>query len=61
MNLMWFLRMSNWVRNPPSLRKVLFIGAILGACLVLVGIEYFWGWPDWLTLEGKGRVRVLKP
>ena len=47
----WFLRMSQWARNPPSLRQALMIAAIVLVGLGLAGIEWIWGWPDWLTVN----------
>ena len=57
MNPRWLLRMARWARNPPSEGRVKFVFAIIAICLALVAIEYFFGWPDWLTphrLTGRG-------
>jgi len=51
MNPIWFLRMAKWARNPPSEGRVKFVLAIIAVCLVLVGIEFFFGWPEWLRLN----------
>jgi hypothetical protein len=59
MNYIWFLRMARWARNPPSWGRVKFVLGIILACLLLFGYEYFFGWPDWLTLEGGGRAHRL--
>ncbi|MEL7212064.1 MAG: hypothetical protein AAGK92_05340 [Pseudomonadota bacterium] len=56
MNLRWFVRASNWARNPPSDKRVKLIFGVIAAALVLVGIEYFIGWPDWLTVNESGRM-----
>jgi len=45
------LRMSKWARNPPSQARVKLVFAVIGICLLLAGIEWFWGWPDWLTIR----------
>ncbi len=59
MNPMWFLRMARLVRHPPSVRlAALWVGVIL-VCLLIGGAEWLWGWPDWLTVNGK--MRKLKP
>jgi hypothetical protein len=58
LGLQWFLRMSRWTRNPPSLRMVLIVLAVLGLCLALAGVEYLWGWPEWLTVNGKPRAKL---
>jgi len=55
MNPIWLIRMSQWVRNPPPLWKVLLVLAVIAACLGLAGLEYLWGWPDWLTVNGRVR------
>ncbi len=57
MNPLWLLRLSRWARNPPSWRKLVLIGVVLALCLLAAGVEYFVGWPDWLTPNGKaGRI-----
>lgn len=55
MNPLHLLRMAKWARNPPSWRSVKLGAAVLAACLLLWGIEMIWGWPDWLTVNGKIR------
>jgi hypothetical protein len=55
MNYTWFLRMARWARNPPSPKMVKLVLAVIALCLVLFGVEYFLGWPDWLTLENGAR------
>jgi hypothetical protein len=55
MNYTWFLRMAKWVRNPPSPARVKLVIGVILLCLLLVAIEYFFGWPEWLTLNGGGR------
>jgi hypothetical protein len=59
MNPIWFLRMARWLRHPPSKRQIL-IWVVVGAlCCAVAGIEWLWGWPDWLTVNG--RPRLSKP
>lgn len=53
----WLLRMSQWARNPPPLSRVLMVFGVVALCLVLVGIEKFVGWPDWMTVNGQPKVR----
>lgn len=55
MNLNLLLRMARWVRRPPSPRQVRLVLIVIALCLVPVGIEYFFGWPDWLTTNGGAR------
>jgi len=51
----WLFRMARWAHNPPSEKRVKLVLGIVAACLVLFGVEYFIGWPDWLTVEPVGR------
>jgi len=55
MNFRHLMRMNKWARNPPSETRVKLVFGILAACLVLVLIEKFIGWPDMLTLEPQRR------
>jgi hypothetical protein len=55
MSLTWFLRMARWARRPPSADRVKLVLIVIALCLLLVGIEHFLGWPDWLTTNGGGR------
>lgn len=54
MNHHWLFRMARWARNPPSEGRVKFVIAIILACIALFGIEYFWGLPDWMSMEPRG-------
>ena len=60
MDLGWILRMTQWVRHPPSSRQVRFMLAAVALCLIVVGVEHVWGWPDWLHVNGP-RLRLPKP
>lgn len=51
MNLGWLVRMAKWARHPPSWKQVKLVAAVVAACFALYAIEYFWGWPDFLTVE----------
>lgn len=55
MNLTWLLRMARWARHPPSWGRVKLVVAVVVLCLLLVAVERIWGWPDWLTTNGRGR------
>lgn len=55
MNFRHLMRMNKWARNPPSETRVKLVFGIVAACLVLVLIEKFIGWPDMLTLEPQRR------
>jgi hypothetical protein len=47
--LLFFL--SRLVRRPPSRGQALAMLVALALALGLVGIEHYWGWPDWLRTE----------
>ncbi len=53
-----WLRMAKWARHPPSAARVKLVFAVVAACLVLVAVERFIGWPDALTLEKQPRIRI---
>lgn len=55
MNLHWLMRMAQWARNPPSPGRVRLVLGVVAACFALWGIEQIWGWPDWLTVNGRVR------
>ncbi len=59
MNPMWFLRMARWARNPPSTRMVIMVLGIIAFCIALFAVEYFLGWPEWLTPDRvpSGRIK----
>ncbi len=48
-------RAVRWARNPPSASRVKFFFAILAFCILVVLIEKFIGWPDFLTVENAPR------
>jgi len=56
MNLIWLLRAKTWVQNPPSPKRIKLVFGVIGLCLVLFGIEYYWGWPEWLTADNPRRI-----
>lgn len=55
MPMMWLLRMMQWVRNPPSkqMRTIIAIVFCIGASFAL--FEYFFGWPEALTVNPRMR------
>lgn len=59
MNPMWLIRMARWARQPPSMGRVILVLVVLALCLALAGIEHFWGWPDWLRVNGPLRGQKL--
>ena len=46
MNLNWLFRMSQWARNPPSIKRVKLVFAVVAGLLVIYGLEHFGLWPD---------------
>ncbi|MGR3466003.1 hypothetical protein [Limimaricola sp.] len=60
MNIHWLLRLAHWARHPPSPRQVAVIAGVILFCLLLVGIEYLWGWPDALRVAPGGRGTLLR-
>lgn len=55
MNPLWLLRMTRWLRHPPSKKRVMLALAVVAACLALYALERWIGWPEALTPE---RVRA---
>lgn len=50
MNLqLWLVRAARWARKPPSWGQVKLVFGVLAICLVIVGGEWLFGWPDWLV------------
>ena len=47
----WLLRASRWVRNPPSEGRVRLVLGVVVLCLMIVGVEALFGWPEWLTVN----------
>ncbi|CUH53544.1 hypothetical protein [Shimia marina] len=58
MNFRHLIRMSRWARNPPSETRVKLVFGVILACLALVAIERFIGWPDALTTKPIPRVKI---
>jgi len=52
------IRAKRWAANPPSERMVLMVLGIVALGLALAGIEWLWGWPDWLTVNSSPRPRL---
>lgn len=47
------IRAKRWAVNPPSWRMIVMVLGIIAAGLALAGVEYIWGWPDWLTVNSR--------
>jgi hypothetical protein len=51
LNPIHLLRMAKWVRNPPSVRRVLLVFGTVAICLVIAGLEYLGVFPDWMQAQ----------
>ncbi len=58
MGPLWFVRMARWARHPPSPARVKLVLGVVALCFVLFGIEYIWGWPDWLKVNGRSKLHL---
>lgn len=50
--LRWGIRMSQWLRRPPSRQQVIIMGAAIALCLAVFAFERLYGWPSWMTVNG---------
>lgn len=57
MNPIWLIRMARWARHPPPMSRVKLVVGVVILCFILFGIEHVWGWPDWLRVNGKAKLR----
>lgn len=55
MNFM--LRAVRWARNPPSWQRVRALLAVIAFCVAVFALEHFWGWPEWLKVNGTPKLR----
>ena len=54
-NMVWLIRAVQWVRNPPSDRRVALVAGLIALALAIVALEWLGWWPDALTLDhGRG-------
>ena len=58
MNPRHFLKMSQWVRNPPSRQRQILIATVLGLCFLVYGIEQIFGLQELLPTPNDPKVRV---
>jgi hypothetical protein len=47
----WLARASRWARHPPSEGRVKLVLGVVALCLLIAGVEWIFGWPDWLTVN----------
>lgn len=52
--LRMLMQAKRLAQRPPSRRRIILFAVAIGASLLLVGIEAFVGWPDWLTVDPGG-------
>jgi len=45
----WLVRAKRWAQHPPSEGRVKLVFGVIALCLVVVGLEWAFGWPAWLT------------
>ncbi|WP_114965034.1 hypothetical protein [Alkalilacustris brevis] len=60
MNLFWLVRLRRWAQHPPSKRMMMLIAGIIAVALGLAAVEHFFGWPEALTVDGRG-MRLRAP
>jgi hypothetical protein len=53
----WLIRAKRWAANPPSARQVVLVLGLIAACLAIAGLEYVFGWPEWLTVNNVGKMK----
>ena len=44
-------RAALWVRNPPSMKRVVLVFSVVGIALAVGAIEWLGLWPEWATAE----------
>ncbi len=49
--MIWLIRMSQWLRNPPSLGRVKLYAAVVGLAVLIGALEFYGLWPAWASLE----------
>jgi hypothetical protein len=47
--LTWLIRVKRWAMRPPSEGRVKLVLGVVAVALLLAGLEWAFGWPDWLT------------
>ena len=45
------LRAKQLAKRPPAPWRIKLYLGVIAACLLILGIEAFVGWPDWLTVD----------
>lgn len=52
------LRMALWLRRPPSLQRIIIIGAVILIGVIVFAIEKAGYWPDALTVNNPKQFRL---
>ncbi|WP_297772274.1 hypothetical protein [uncultured Roseovarius sp.] len=47
--------MARWARHPPSPARVRLVLIVIAITAIIAGVEYFFGWPESLSLEPQKR------
>lgn len=47
--LLWLARAKRWAQRPPSEGRVKLVLGVVALCIAIASVEWFFGWPDWLT------------
>jgi hypothetical protein len=53
-HLNWLIRAKRWAQHPPSAGRVKLVLGVIALCILLVAVEKFIGWPDWMTIDHQG-------
>jgi hypothetical protein len=59
--MIWLIRMAQWARRPPSARRAALVAGVVAACLLLVAVERWIGWPEALRLDRAGPPAAGRP
>lgn len=60
-NLLWLMRASRWVRNPPSARRVVLVLVVVALALAIAGLQHFGWWPDWAVMDRPRGMHLQRP
>lgn len=58
MNPRHFLKMAQWVRNPPSRQRQIIVAVVIGLCVLIYGMEQLFGLDELLPEPNNPKVRV---
>ncbi|MBD8665306.1 hypothetical protein IFT59_18865 [Rhizobium sp. CFBP 8752] len=45
------IRMSLWIRHPPSRQQIYIMAIVVVLAAIVVGIEWLGYWPDWMRVD----------